>query len=267
MISATGFAVLTASALPVASEVGERLQLLSEVAVRGKVVRLSDLLPAGASLSERAQADGILLGRTPLAGSTRVFTADQLRTLIEEKTIGEKIAVDIPSKVIVHGQGWPIESGRMQEALDQARPNASLDRGKTIVRVAPELTTRARNAALRAVDIRNVSGENRFQVRFECLDHSNCSAFWAEVISDRPLKGISVSSPAMPRADAGAGLMLVEPRRKARLVLHEAQLTITMQVQPLRPGRLGDKVRVFDSASRRTFVAEVRGKDLLSEAR
>lgn len=81
-----------------------------EVRVAG-VYSLADLLRADSCQAARAKAERVRLGSAPLAGSPRVFSAQQVRELLERAfaigppAVGDPIVFEVPDRVVVRCAG------------------------------------------------------------------------------------------------------------------------------------------------------------------
>lgn len=173
-LAGLGFALV---ALAAAAQ-SRQVHLLSEVAVRRDNVRLSDLLPAEASV--RMPAEAIDLGRTPQPGSFRVFTREQLR-----RRIGGGIEVEIPEQVVVRrpladleGNSRKLSPQRHNVAalVDPRRP-ASLIFEAQAIRIQLQViplrkaglgeTVRVLDPVTRRVLVAQVAGEGLLEIRGE----------------------------------------------------------------------------------------------------
>lgn len=253
------FAVLAAfssQVLPQASQSRSVIPILaSDAVVQDESIRLADLLPINVNGSVRVIAERVSLGRAPEPGSVRVLTLEELR-----KAIDNRFDVEIPAQVTVRRAGWPISPERIRDAGQVFRPQVDWSQARI---VPPELAIRVPDAKLRAREIRAGRNPRTVMLRLLCRDRTLCAPFWAEAIFDQPVNILASPNASSAQAAAVPTSPLVRPGRLARLVSEDNGLRITMRVMPLRRAGLGESVRVFDPFTRRTFLAQVRGTDLL----
>ncbi len=228
-----------------------RVALVDNATVRVPRTRLCDLFPQNAPENLRRMAALVDLGRTPLPGSARIFTADELR-----RALRDRMQVEIPKQVVVHGGGWPLLEDSIRTALSsRAELHPVISDAKLIV--PPELTSRSPNPALQLFDLRPGANRQEEVAFLRCRQRSDCGSFMVRVLFDRPL--------AEPLAGNAAGRKprLVQPGRPALLTVEQAGLTITMRVSPLRAAGLGETVRAIEKKLHRIFVAQVVAEDRL----
>jgi len=124
--------VLLAAAFAVPQAYGSRVALVTETSVRGESIYLSDLLPPHVSALVRTPALKLLIGTSPLPGSTRVLYGADIENLINgNKALGD---IDVPARVVVRRGARP--AGR-EEVLAAIR-NALDSSGFSGAQVAPE---------------------------------------------------------------------------------------------------------------------------------
>lgn len=264
----SGICIAAFTALTLASAAGQEKGAGSEqhanwlqaVVVSADRVHLSDLLAPGTEAGMREVAAGIDLGRSPEPGSLRAFSALQL-----QDAIGNKLTLDLPPQVIVGRRGWPIAQKQITAALSAAGlpllPITLLSRPETrtrdaILRVTAELPGRASSLSL---------------VRFECRDHSICAPFWGEIETATGWQQVSLARNSTTRnsfvQNSVSSLRhrapLVAPSRPALLICDQPGMEIRLRVHPLKPGGLGERVKVMDPVTRRIFFAEVKAENVV----
>ena len=225
------------------------LSLVGNATVREARIRFSDLLPDTAPENLRRLAAAVDLGRAPLPGSDRVFTADELRSALRDLP-----QLDIPKQVVVHGGGWPLQETSIRAALSTRAELAALLSGAKLA-IPAELASRSPNPSLELVDLRADAQEALAFLR--CRERSQCGSFLVRALFDQPLTLQTGTNTAVsPRR-------LIQPGRPALLSIEQAGIRITVRVLPLRAAGLGETVRVVEKKSRRIFVAQVVAEDQL----
>src|SRR5579864_6866303 len=229
--------------------------LLSDTATNEEFVRLSDLLPMGVNATLRLAAEKISLGQSPEPGSFRIFTLEELQT-----AVGNKAAVNIPPQVIVRRSGWPVSPDSIRSAAQGFRP--SIDWTQAEVVFLPEVATRNPRAPLRASELRTGRNPRTLMLRVEC-SRRDCAPFWAEMRFSEAVERPTQSKLEPAQLELQGATALVRSGRPAVLLFDENGLRISMRVLPLKRAALGETVKVLDPATHRTFLAQVRGTDLL----
>jgi hypothetical protein len=233
------------------------------VALRGSVsvqpirLRLSDLLPASADQQLKQAASIVDLGQAPAPGSFRVFTSDELR-----RKGASKLGVQIPDKVVVRADGFPVEIDAVRRALAGYKP---LPAEFTVpeISIPEEVVTRTKNAVLRVVRVEPGSDAHTAMAFVRCETRKDCGTFVVRLQFSDPVHWTGIESRPVVKTFLRAPIQnsLVRPGRRAALVLDEDGLRITVPVFPLRRAAMGESVRVLDKVSRRTYVARVCGED------
>jgi hypothetical protein len=200
------------------------------------------------------------LGRAPAPGSFRVFTSDELR-----RKGASKLQVQIPDKVVVRADGFPIEIDALRRALAEYKP---LPAGFTVpeISIPEEVVMRTKNVILRVVRVEPGSDAHTAMAFVRCETRKDCGTFVVGLqFSDRVhWTGIESRPVVKTLVRAPIQNSLVHPGRRAVLVLDEDGLRITVPVFPLRRAAMGESVRVLDKVSRRTYVARVCGENQLT---
>jgi hypothetical protein len=244
-----------------------RIHLLAEVTVQTATLHLSDLLPADATLRLKAAAGKVSLGRAPEAGSLRVFTGGDLREAIAEIP-SDAAEIDIPKQVVVQRWGWPVEAEAVRHALSRAG-FAHLDFSQARVTLPANFSTAVPDPDLELMTLR--PGGDGWLARMRCRERSACASFLVEIaVSGPALVGGTLARPVVGASfrrqlelRPASGPLLVEPGRRALLVIEGDGFRITQPVMPLKRGRLGDLVRVSDPLTRRSLIARVSGKGIV----
>ena len=229
----------------------QRAKWQTTATVSADHIYLADLLAADANPQLRGAASRIDLGRAPELGSFRVFTERQLR-----EAVGMALVLDVPEQVSVHRRGWPISPEQLTAALEEAKlppvPVTLLAAAETrnanaILRVSAALPGRSRNLVL---------------VRFVCRERYECAPFWGEIeVSEKWQQSL----PAQNLAHRATHLTaLVSPGRSAILICQEPGMELRLRVRPLGRAEMGESVRVYDSDTRRIFLARVKAEDLVT---
>jgi hypothetical protein len=143
--------------------------------------------------------------------------------------------------------------------LSQAR--ITLPTGFTTVVPDPQLE----------VTVINPSPDHRcLLAQMRCRKRSACGSFLIEIVFSVPAGGIwsrelKLASEKAGQADmaTSVGPILVKPGRMALLVIDGDGLRITQPVLPLRQGRFGERVKVSNPQSHRSWLARVSGEGML----
>lgn len=246
-----------------ASRLSPPVRWLDNVIVNRDRVHLSDLLPADSDPGLRARVEGIDLGQAPEPGSFRVLTAAELREITGGR-LAVELSTQLPAEIIVRREGWPISPERLREALSVAKlPLTNVD-------VLGSPTTRRANAGLRVAATQPGRSPSVFLVRFECRERSNCAPFWGKIKSMENLSQPPLARTLLSNAEHRV-TPLVRPGQMALLVSDEPGMEIRLRVRPLGRAGIGERVKVFDPGTRRTFLARVKAANLvmsdLEEAR
>ena len=248
---------------------GLRIRLLAEVTVQTGTVHLSDLLPADAGVQLKAAAGKISLGRAPQAGSLRVFTGSDLRSAIAEIPFGAT-EIDIPKQVVVMRWGWPIGAEAVRRTLSESKVSR-MDFSQARVRLPANFSAAVPDPQLELTELRPSAGDCGWLAQMRCRKRRACASFLVEIaVSDPALVGGTRA-----RALAGASFrkqmnlrsasepVLVQPGRIALLVIEGDGFRITQPVMPLKPGRLGELLRVSDPLTHRALIARVSGEGIV----
>ena len=247
---------------PLMDAQSRQLELLPEAVVQRETLWLSDLLPAEASTALRSAAAEISLGRSPEAGSFRVFTRAQLRA-----EVPDKIAISLPEQVVVRRGGGNLEIESIRQALASSAVSG-IDFSKATILFPREILARTYGPQLEVTRLAQVS-DRRFSATLRCPERNACGAFLAEIelpeyeASVRRVQPGATSKTHSP-AQVLTSPTLVRPGILASLVMESDSIRIRLRVLPLRKAALGETVRVVDSTTHRVLLADVTGEGMLA---
>lgn len=259
--------VLLLAALASAS-VEHRTRLVDEATVRGKYVRLSDLLPRNEPMYIYSVAQKIILGHAPQPGSFRVFTAKEIAS-----AAAPNMKFEIPARIVVRRAGWPLDLESLRQALARSEATQQFDLSRAQIFPPPNFTTVVVRPRFEVLSASKVPDTGALDVVLRCHERSACGSFLVRITGLK--NGLSTTEPTNSHTPdvhglgAGAplsGPVLVQPSETALLVIQEDGLRITEPVMPVRRARLGQTVRVVDRVTHRSMFAEVTGFRLLRPA-
>jgi hypothetical protein len=267
--------VAALSAIPANAIRAPRIELLREVTVSGAAVALSDLLPANAGESLRAQAGEVSLGTAPQPGNTRVIgRGGILNEMAGKKDLFE--AIEIPESVTVSRDARPVLLAEVfaaiQRALAQVNASAAKSLSPENVLLESQILVKAGDPGLQV--LRSDFDPGMKRARFLLWPSGDpavlpfyVSAVLPEfsgpaVIIDRMRSAISLNDRRAARAPARSPKpeILVSPNASATLLLRSAALNMIVDVTPLERGTLGQQVRVRVADTGKVFRAEVDGR-------
>lgn len=124
------------------------------------------------------------------------------------------------------------------------------------------------------LEVTAVAWDNRQQTpqfRLRCAQRSACGDFLVHVVLPAPVADAwqrHLVSPASLRlasaaSSAASGPVLAHRGKPAILVLQGRGMRVSLPVICTEPGTLNQRIRVFDTHSRRVFYADVVGEGLL----
>jgi hypothetical protein len=238
--------------------------LLDHAVVNGETVQLSDLMSSAAGPASRLLAEGIVLGRAPQPGSLRIFRVDELRN-----AIAGKISIDVPAQVIVQRAGWELKAETIRDAFESSQVLTGVDWSRAEIAFPQEFVTRSEGPPIEIVEVERGRNSRTLTARIRCRHRADCGSFLAEILFEHPVQGwpLHISRPDRSKAkiarSSNASPVLVQPGRRAVLVIEEDGLRITTRVLPLKRAGWGEIVRAYDPAARRVFLGQVRGENLL----
>jgi hypothetical protein len=179
----------------------------------------------------------------------------------------------VPSAVIIRSSGSPIGEAAVRDAISEYLrkrwSSASLpDRAKLSL---PEfLSAREPSSGLQVTHMQWDVLRQAVAARLRCSNRESCGSFVAYIILPQPaewptnlVRTIAASSAAIPGMPLVGRVPLVTRGKKATLILQDATMRISLSVICLEPGMLNQRIRVIDRRSRRIFLADVIGNDLL----
>jgi len=248
------------------------LPLRSTVAVDHSPVLLSDLLPVDADIAIQKASASVVLCQAPQSGSVRLLQAKEILRSIAANT--ELLPMlSIPARVAVRDSSPRIQQGSVREAIaDFLRAHAWGDLPQAARLEWPEsLTTNREHAPLQVIAVTWDTRQQSPQFRLRCTQRSDCSDFLVHValpasvadawqrhlVSPTSLRLTSAASSAL------SGPMLAHRGKPAMLVLQGGGMRASLPVICAEPGILNQRIRVFDTHSRRVFYAYVVGEGLL----
>ena len=262
--------IVTPPAWCLGKEGGNAIHLLEVVEVKHPTVVLSDLLPPDAPLAIRTAAATVELCRAPQAGSMRILRAERI---LAAATQNLRNRIVVPSAVIIRSSGSPIGEAAVRDAISEYLrkrwSSASLpDRAKLSL---PEfLSAREPSSGLQVTHMQWDVLRQAVAARLRCSNRESCGSFVAYIILPQPaewptnlVRTIAASSAAIPGMPLVGRVPLVTRGKKATLILQDATMRISLSVICLEPGMLNQRIRVIDRRSRRIFLADVIGNDLL----
>lgn len=253
------------------------VQLSANVEIDAETVRLSDLLPSGATMELKEAAGKVELGPAPRAGGVRIFTRKQVLGSVESgAALLETLTV--PQEIVVRRRAWPIS----QDSVNGAIKGAMQQQGWSADGLAGQQTWQWPSTMMAAdpgpeLEVQGMEwdlGHHGLQVRLGCVRKALCSSFLVRVPIvhallegklHRPFLVPARPHPATARTATKhpAGPVLTQAGKLATLVLEGEGVRIKLKVVCLGQGRLSQQVRVRDTASRTVYVAEIMGPGLL----
>lgn len=257
----------------VCSATAQTVVLPSAAYVMGDAVRLSDLLPRGASDELRHASQGIELGLAPQLGSMRVYDSSRiLQILNAHPEIAKRIVV--PDQVVVRRSGFPLSSEAIYHAVTSfLREKGEVgDVPESALRRAGDITTAEANPALEVRAVNWDPGRRLLQFCLRCVKSAACHDFLVYLtpqgILARQLGRLGWSTNLATKThtateETADSPILIEAGRKARLLMQGDGIQISVQVICLERGRAGQKIRVRETGSPQIFRAQVVSRDLL----
>jgi hypothetical protein len=270
--SSTAVSLLLAGSLALWAQGPAPVQLRASAEVRGAVIRLSDLLPAGAASELQAAAQSVELGRAPQAGSERVLLGEQVvQRVAEEPRLAGRVSV--PARVTIRRVAWPLDRQAVRNAVagflqahgipaSQLPPAEGLEWPGNVLALAEHP----------ALEVTGASWDGRqraLELRLRCVERGLCGSFVVsahasrpEMFDRQPLRS-ATGQFAQPRP---AGAALARPGQKAILVLERDGMRLSLPVICLERGGLRDRVRVREARGQRVFQARVVGAGIVHAA-
>lgn len=248
------------------------LPLRQVVEVDHSPVLLSDLLPDDADLSIQKASASVVLCQAPQSGSVRLLQAEEILRSMTTHTELLRV-LSIPSRVTVRDSSPPIQQGFVREVIaDFLRAHAWGQLPQTAHLEWPErLTTNREHAPLQVIAVTWDTRQQSPQFRLRCTQRSDCSDFLVHIVLPAPIADawqrhlVSPTSLRLTSAASSAlsGPLLAHRGKPAVLVLQGGGMRVSLPVICAEPGTLNQRIRVFDTHSRRVFYADVVGEGLL----
>jgi hypothetical protein len=239
-----------------------RIALLDGAEVRGDVILLADLLPKDVPHFLRDIAGKISLGAAPQNGTSRSFSRSIVLAAVlanglqpSEFQIPDVITVNRTSHLVTRDEAF----AAIRKALTNNKDAALLDfQPEDLSFSAVQLPDQASQLAVTDIAFDEFIGRARF--RLSSTSFPAVHPFYVTAqLSRMPVAIPSAISAHGSQAGtiSPASPVLVEPGRSARLRLHSANATISIEVKPLQRGHLGEIIRVRLPANGKTFRARV----------
>jgi len=285
-LACLGSSILTLAATP---SVGAPLTLLSEVELKPKLIKLSDLLPADASASLREASARIPLGSAPAPGNVRDLKRAEIEQALVEKP--EILAqIRIPEKIAVRRAYRQITSAAIAAALNSAlKGEHPIDPAGLGLQVSASayFTGDDPGLVVTGIDFDALHHATRVRLwtskepenlpfcvtvpgRFRSLVQAVASPA-ADMKAAQPR---AASAPAAPAPGSGGqsvklpgkakpAEVLVNAGVETKLVIQGSDYRLTATVIPLQPGVLGQQIQVRDPLTHKLWSAQVAGRGLL----
>jgi hypothetical protein len=233
--------------------------LASETQALGDTILLSYLLPKDASQRMRQIAENISLGTSPQPGSTRRISRLSVLTAIEASGLSPA-SFQVPETVDVHRATRTLTREDVFSAIQSARAANPLQGWPQFS--ADDLTFSS-SIMVPEGGVRLHVTQYTFdpllgQARFRLWSPAKPVILPFFVTADlrKPRTPLTNASFA---PDSNATIVLVDPKRIARLNLHSANSQMTLSVQPLVPGHMDETIPVRLLSNRKTLRARVVG--------
>jgi hypothetical protein len=252
-----------------------RIELLREVRITGAGVLLSDLLPAGAGKSLRAQAENISLGAAPQPGNTRVLERSAvLENISVTKGVAEEIKV--PERIVVSREARAITVQEVFTAIRSALDHSGISTVGNLhlddILLQTQILVGPGDAGLQVLrsDFDTELKRGRFLL-WASNDPKVLPFFVAVRFSgNTPLKGLraipelnrvaSVPEQLAVPVQIAKAEVLVSPGEQATLVLHSNSFRMIADVLPLQRGSMGQRIQVRVLDTGKIFGALVDGR-------
>lgn len=233
----------------------------SEVEISSAEYSLADLLGPDACPALSRAAARMRLGRSPLAGSPRVFVGEELRTQLDKimrRDPGLRGgSVQVPERVIVRAAGERISCGEIWRQL------AGLSSNESYALACGGAERVARNAGFEIVRRSWDPAQENWNVVARCRRPGDCVPFLLRV------RGAAASKVGMERLKperraaraaldaAGPREMVVRPGQRAILLWEQNGIRLTIPVICLDGGAKGETVQARVRSGGRTLRAVV----------
>ena len=287
VLACLGSSILAFGATP---STGAPVVLLSEVKLKPKLVKLSDLLPADASASLREASSRIPLGSAPAPGIERNLRRAEIEQaltnqpeILNQITIPEDIAIRRAYRQLTREEIAAALSSalKLEHPIDPAvlglQMSASTyftgdDPGLVVTGIefdALRQTTRVRLWTSKEPE--NLQFCVTIPGRFKPLARAaaapdgstktgstTAASAAAAAVAPKP-DGESVKLPGKTKPAE----VLVKAGVETKLVIQGSDYRLTSTAIPLQPGVLGQQIRVRDPVTHKVWSAQVAGRGLL----
>lgn len=251
--------MLVSTSSPSLAEHDCRVTVPPEVAISGGEFSLADLLPPDACPALRLATAQIRLGRTPRAGSLRVFTGGELRMRLEKMQRGgselRRMIVQVPDRVVVRSAGPRLSCAEIGSGLFGFSGFSS---AAPVCGAGDRVPADATFEAIRRIwDPAHAS----WNVTARCRRPADCVPFLLQ-IPEPAASELGFSQPTMKLTDFAARPRYLEhaiirPGQNARLLWEQNGVRLTIPVVCLDAGGTGEIVRARLRQSSRVLRAEV----------
>jgi hypothetical protein len=240
--------------------------LQANVAVKSGIFSLADLLPPSACPALRS-ALRLPLGRAPSAGSPRIFTGEEIRTLFMQNSKSAANpslalgALQVPERVTVQLAGTRASCADIAGSI----PRSPARQGQ-VEFAAANLTQSAncgaqgripQDAPIAAVKTAWNPGLRSWEITARCIHPADCVPF---LLSTRADALPDNRSPVAPPTEEPP---LVRPGQSMTLLWDQDGIRVVLRVTCLDRGRVGETVRAQVLQSNRVLRATVINPETL----
>jgi Chaperone for flagella basal body P-ring formation len=257
------------------------LELQTSAVVNGNVIHLSDLLSDETRPQFRAEAASVKLGHAPQIGDVRVIRRTELKDLLRWYP-ALLASVIIPPEISITRASYPISNNAVKDEIarfvNQGRGN-ELDLERLNLHLPVQQRSLEQNPVLEVARATWDSRDHDLQFELRCADRTSCRRFLVRasvktdsfsnlsselesLTSRAPFR--SAMSPRNPKRPSG--VPLVQPGKRAMLIMEGGGIRITLPVICLQRGGRSQQVRVRELRGQRIFQAQVVGEKLLRAA-
>lgn len=228
----------------------------------GDAILLAYLLPEDASEKLRQIAETISLGTAPQPGSTRRILGSTVRNAIlagglvpESFQIPETVDVRRATRMLTREEVYGVLQAFLTANPVKGLPSFGADD------ISFEASVVVPKDGLRLHVTQFMFDRGLGQARFRLWSSRPLVLpFFVTATVHTPRSALHTAAFALtPDLVVDSSTVLVDPRSRARLHLHSENSEAMLQVQPLRPGHLGEMIPVRLLANRKTLQARVVG--------
>jgi hypothetical protein len=239
---------------------------------------LADLLPPDICPGFRHLAARLLLGRSPLPGSTRVFSGEEIRTLIKKslslgsETTNEPPRVRVPERITVRRSGARLSCTEILGSITQAsslETPAAISAGSLAPDADCGASGRIRQDAPIVVAKRLWNpAQGIWEITARCLQPQDCVPFLLRTRGN-PLRADSPPGATVNKNSAGTkqspllGTSMVRPGQSMTLLWDQDGIQVILHVTCLDRGGLGETVRARLQHGDRVLRATVMNAETL----